>query len=138
MNPTVAMVLLAGLSTIAQAADTGTLTLACKGTTVAGYQGANPEPISMGLIVNFATRAVQGFGTPGVLDVPVKITGINDVTIAFGGSGRPLNSDWTISGSIDRVTGEVEASETSADPKTGKTFSSTSYSLKCMPTQQLF
>ena len=92
----------------------------------------------MGVIVNFASGAVQGFGTPGLLDVPVKITGINEVTIAFSGSSRPLGSDWTISGSIDRVTGEVEASETSADPKTGKTFLSTGYSLKCTPTKRLF
>jgi hypothetical protein len=92
----------------------------------------------MGVIVNFGSGAVQGFGAPGLLDVPVKITGVKEVIIAFGGSGRPLGSDWTISGSIDRVTGEVEATETSADPKTGKTFSSTGYSLKCRPTQRLF
>lgn len=133
------MILVAGLSTMAQAAETGTLALACKGTTVAGYEGANSEPISMGLIVNFTTGTVQGFGTPGLLDVPVKITGINDVTVAFGGSGRVFGSgDWSIIGSIDRVTGDVEATQTSTDAKTGKMISSTGYSLKCRPTQRLF
>src|SRR5690242_2558318 len=107
MKTLTAMLLVAGLSMMAQAAETWTLTLACKGTTVAGYERANPQPISMGVIVNFGSGAVQGFGTPGLLDVPVKITGVNEVTIAFGGSGRPLGSEWTISGSIDRVTGEV-------------------------------
>jgi len=123
---------------MAQAAETGTLTLACKGTTVAGYEGANPDPISMGLIVNFTIGTIQGFGTPGLLDVTVKITGINDVTVAFGGSDRVSGSDWSIMGSIDRVTGDVEATQTSTNPTTGKTFSSTGYSLKCRPTQRMF
>src|SRR5215813_8450320 len=138
MKPVAAMILAAGLSTMAQAAETGTLTLACKGTTVAGYEGANPDPISMGLIVNFTIGTIQGFGTPGLLDVTVKITGINDVTVAFGGSDRVSGSDWSIMGSIDRVTGDVKATQTSTNPTTRKTFSSTGYSLKCRPTQRMF
>ena len=44
----------------AQAADT-TLTLACQGTATAtgGAQPDKPEPVSMGIIVNFTTRTVQ-------------------------------------------------------------------------------
>jgi hypothetical protein len=57
----------------AQAADT-TLTLACQGTTISGLENAKPEPVSMGLSVNFTSRTVQGFGAPGVMDYPVKIT----------------------------------------------------------------
>jgi hypothetical protein len=137
------MILVAGLSTAAQAVETGTLTLACKGTTVAGYNGGQPEPYSMSLILNFTDGKVQGFGTPGLLDPPVKITGINDVTVAFGGStqasARVLGlSDWSLNGTIDRVTGEVEASQTLTDAKTGKTFGSTAYSLKCRPMQRMF
>jgi hypothetical protein len=37
----------------------------------------------MGIIVNFTNKTVQGFGAPGVLDYPVKITASNDVTVAF-------------------------------------------------------
>jgi hypothetical protein len=44
-------VMLVGLST-ARAADE-MLTLACKGTTIAGYEGAKPEPLSMGIIVTW-------------------------------------------------------------------------------------
>jgi hypothetical protein len=47
-------VMLVGLPT-ARAADE-MLTLACKGTTIAGYEGAKPEPLSMGIIVNLAFR----------------------------------------------------------------------------------
>ena len=55
-------VMLVGLST-AQAADT-TLTLACQGTTTATTAGTEdkPEPISMGIIVNFTKKTVHGFG----------------------------------------------------------------------------
>jgi hypothetical protein len=133
-----AMLVVVDLSTTAHAAEPATLTLACKGTTVTGVEGAKPDPISMGLIVDFTARTVQGFGTPGLLDVPVKITGINEVTVAFSGSDRVLGSDWSILGSIDRVTGDVEATQVSTDAKTGKIFASTGYSLKCRPTQRMF
>jgi hypothetical protein len=52
-------VVLVGLPT-AQAADT-TLTLACQGTTTSGLEDAKPEPISMGIIVNFAKKTVHDF-----------------------------------------------------------------------------
>jgi hypothetical protein len=64
----------------AQATD-ATLTLACKGTTSSGVENAKPEPVSMGIIVNFMKRTVQGFGI-----YPVKITAWNDVTVVFEGS----------------------------------------------------
>jgi hypothetical protein len=70
--------------------------------------------------------------------VPVKITGVNEVTVAFYGSARVVTSDWTMRGSIDRVTGDVDANQTLTDPKTAKTISSTAYSLKCKPTQRMF
>src|SRR5262249_26859265 len=83
-------VMLWGLPT-GQATDT-TLTLACEGTTSgttmedAKPEDAKPERVSMGIIVNFTSRTVQGFGLPGVQDYPVKIIGWNDVTITFEGS----------------------------------------------------
>jgi hypothetical protein len=139
LNAAVIMFLMATSAT----AQTGTLTLACKGTIVSGIPDAKPEPFSMSLIVSFAAGTVQGFGTPGFSDPPIKITGINEVTVAFGGStqapARVLgNSDWSLNGTIDRVTGEVEASEILTDAQTGKKFASTSYSLKCRPAQRMF
>ena len=55
-------VMLVGLPT-AQAADT-TLTLACQGTATDITQPVDgkPEPVSMGIIINFTNRTVQGFG----------------------------------------------------------------------------
>ena len=59
---------------------------------------AKPDSISLGLIVNFKARTVRGFGHPGLMDSPVKITGVNEVAVAFGGSnksGWPLPAPWT-------------------------------------------
>jgi hypothetical protein len=66
---------LVGLST-AQAADT-TLTLACQGTVTETMmdEEKKPEPISMGIIVNFTNSTVQGFGNRDPRygeDFPVK------------------------------------------------------------------
>jgi hypothetical protein len=47
----------------------------------------------MGIIVDLAARTVHGFGFPGFFghfDFPVKIIGMNEVTIAFG--SEPLRS----------------------------------------------
>jgi hypothetical protein len=81
-------VMLVGLQT-AQAADT-TLTLACKGTTTDNMKdakGVKPEPLSIGVIVNFTTRAVQGLLLPASESVP--ISEVNDLTIAFDGGTAP-------------------------------------------------
>jgi hypothetical protein len=123
------LLVLASLS-IAQAAEpTGTLTLACQGTAKLGQK---TDPISKGIIVNFADRTVHGFGYPGAsdrFDYPVKITGMNEVIIAFHG----LNHDASesISGSIDRVTGDVEARNDTPS-------AILVYTLKCKPTQRMF
>jgi hypothetical protein len=127
-------------SPTAQAADT-TLTLACQGTTtISTTTGDKSEPISMGIIVDFTNRTVQGFGFPDYShDFPVKITGMNEVTVAFHGSNEagkgPISPDMSITGSIDRVTGDVEArSATSSDTS----LTILRYALKCRPTQRMF
>jgi hypothetical protein len=125
--------------TMAHAAD-ATLTLACQGTTTSGVEDAKPERVSMGIIVNFTNRTVQGFGTPGLMDYPVKITAWNEVTVVFGGSEDFFKETQraSIMGSIDRVTGDAEATSMVTDAKTGKIITSTSYALKCRPAQRMF
>src|SRR5690242_136952 len=95
--------LLIGLSGV-QAADTR-LTLACQGTTTWAVEDAKPEPFRMSIMVDFTNGTVQGFGTPGSKlgdDFPLKITGMNEVTIAFAGHNRIFEADWSINGTIDR------------------------------------
>jgi hypothetical protein len=131
------MLLVAGLST-AQPAD-ATLTLACQGTVTTAYAipaDAKSQTISMGIIIDFASRTVAGFTFPGADDFPVGITAVNDVTIGFSGVNK--TGDLTVSGSIDRVTGEIDAASVLLNPKTHNLVSSTSYSLNCKPAQRMF
>src|SRR5262245_65033705 len=73
------------LSMTAEAADE-TLPLACQGTVTETMmeEEKKPEPISMGIIVNFTNSTVQGFGNPDPNeDFPIKITEVNEATISF-------------------------------------------------------
>jgi len=77
----------------------------------------------MGIILNFTERTVQGFGDPGLIDIPAKITAANDVTVAFAGSAHPQippDLEMTISGTLDRVTGDVYATMIGTDRRTQK------------------
>ena len=83
----------------------------------------------MGIIVNFTEQTVEGFhGIKGKIDV------IDETSIIFSGSDRGLGK---VTGSIDRVTGDVSAfyhSSSSPEEETWKM----EYSLKCKPTQRMF
>jgi hypothetical protein len=110
----------------AQVAD-ATLTLACKGTATiraAPPLESKPHPLSMGLIVDFTTRTAHGTTRQGpyLFDDQLQIIESNEVTVVFRGFSQFLGMD--ISGSMDRMTGDVGMLATS---KT-KTID---YSLKC-------
>jgi hypothetical protein len=116
-----------------------TLTLACKGTTtehdMSGDQ--DPQPISMGIIVNLTDRTVQGFGTPnGVFDQPLEFGYENDTTIRFGGKDEGVVRSIII-GFIDRVTGDVQANWLFVDKK-GSLEPHMTYTLQCKPAQRAF
>jgi hypothetical protein len=127
-----------GLAITALAQQPAALTLACKGTTTSSFsEDAKPEEISMGLIINFTAHTVQGFGfAAGLMDYPVTITAVNDVMITFGGEQKLPSSTLSTEGSIDRVTGDVMATTTLRDGKTGGTLSQTAYALQCRPAQR--
>jgi hypothetical protein len=130
---------LAGLSIApAQAVEpTGTLTLACQGTITDGNsEDAKPEPTARGIIVNFAKRTVQGFDND--MAVPAEVMSVNDVIVVFGGSRTWGDTSMSIHGTIDRVTGNLEASETNYDTRHSKFTVVTNYLLKSKPTQRIF
>jgi hypothetical protein len=138
MNRVGVLVLLTwGFAASAQAQPT-TLTLACKGTTTEyRLQGATLEqPVSMGIIVNLADRTVQGFGFPFDAE-PLKIGYVNDVEVRFGGQ-QETSVRSTINGSINRVTGEVNATWLFVDKKTGNLEPHMTYTLQCRLTQRMF
>jgi hypothetical protein len=127
------------LSVAAQAVDS-ILTLACQGTTTTtqGYQlEGKHDPITMGIVVDFRTRTVHGFELSGVEVSPLKVSSWNEARVAFGGSFTDKVYERTFLGTIDRATGDVEATSTLADVKTGNS-RTTSYSLKCKPAQRMF
>ena len=135
MRAVTAVTLLAvGLST-AQAAEPETLTLACEGTATSIHKPGFHEPVSMGIIVNFTRRTIQGLGLFRVGEDDIKVTTMNDVAVEFRGSKpkRGYELDWTIMGRIDRVTGDVSALK-----KTDMPYDLTEYVLKCRPAQRLF
>src|SRR5262249_23140777 len=131
-------VVLVGLPT-AQAADTP-LTLACQGTTTSSEEDAKPEPISMGIIVNFTKKTIHGFVDAFFGEAPIKITGVTETSVSFGSSDQVLEKVMSrnVMGGIDRVTGDVWADFKWSDAKTGKASTSTTYTLKCRPAQRMF
>ena len=85
----------------------------------------------MGLIVNFATRTVDGTERqrPYIFDDKLQIAEWNEVTVIFHGFSQFLGMN--ISGSMDRMTGDVGMVATS-------TTQTIDYSLKCTPSQRMF
>jgi hypothetical protein len=128
-----AMLVFAGLST-AQAAEPATLALACQGT-VTNIMAAKPkpEPVSMGITIHFAEGTVEGFGA-----FPAKIRTANELTVGFERDSEQ-SGIWTIYGSIDRVTGDVQAAVREWNRiETSALVSWVEYFLKCMPAQRMF
>jgi hypothetical protein len=127
---------LAGLCiSTAQSAEPVSLMLACQGTVIIKRVESDydPVPISMGLIVNFTNHTVKGTARwgPFLFDDEIPITQSNEDTVTFRGLSKFLG--MTISGSMDRVTGDVGmlALETGRDGYYD-------YLLKCKPTQRMF
>ena len=103
-----------------------------------GTEDAKPEPVSMGIIVNFTKMTVHGFSDPIVGELLIKINSITQTAIDFSGGDKVGNTSRNVMGAIDRVTSDVWVHVRSADPMTGRTITSTSYALKCRPSQQMF
>src|SRR5262245_5487641 len=144
--------MLVGLPT-AQAADT-TLTLACQGTMIftspampegppapptRKMESKKSEAISMGIVVDFTKNAVYGFGFPGYSDdPPVSTTYVDEVLINFHGSKSSEGMNTSIGGTIDRVTGDVQALQVRTNEENGEDLYRRKYSLKCRPAQRMF
>jgi hypothetical protein len=125
--------MLAGLST-AQAEDT-VLTLTCQGTaTLPSMVDTKVLPILTGIVINLTKRTLEGLET--VWSIPVEITSVNEATIAFRGANRSEYGEQSIYGTIDRVTGDLEAGVSRLNAASVRT--SLLYSLKCRPAQRTF
>ena len=111
-------------SQAAQAADT-TLSLACKGTATVD---ATPKPISMGIILDLKAGKIDGFGK----SLPAEILTVDETTLVFSAT----DGSRSIDGNVDRITGDFKA--TFVMRSGGVVSWSTTYALKCRPTQRMF
>jgi hypothetical protein len=118
----------------AYAAEKGRLTLVCNGTYEANSYGGpygpsigEPQPVtSLGVVVNFSEHEVEAVKFGG------HIEDIDGASISFKNPG----DDFPMSGSIDRVTGALEAFKQIALSSGEKI--NYSYHLHCKPAKRMF
>ena len=94
--------------------------------------------VDFSLVVDFDRHGVSGFWTQmnGVHDM-IPITAIDANSVSFKGSKKLAGSmDDSIEGSVDRITGKIDANETWLS-RTGS-LSMLTWDLRCKPTKPLF
>jgi hypothetical protein len=106
------------------------LTLSCDGTMKAEEEQEKPHAITnMGLIVNFDAGVVTGF-----TGIAARIDEVNANSVSFKGiTTHPSRTEWTVHGTIDRITGSLGATVTWFNPET-KLLMRMNYELTCKPT----
>jgi len=89
------------------------------------------HPISkMGLVVNFEAGVVTGF-----TGITARIDKVSANSISFKGTTAHLSgTEWSVHGSIDRITGSLGATVTWFNPKTNNLLIKMNYELICKPT----
>ena len=87
----------------------------------------------MSIVLNFTTRKVEITGFS--LLFPISIMHTTDAVVFFGGYEEVDTSSRGFSAMINRLTGEMEAIDTA---QANGLYSTTSYALKCRPTQRMF
>ena len=124
-----------GLATAQAAEPTGTLTLACEGTATQDTEPDAKQPISMGIVLNFTTRTVQGFPHIGGAEI-TKVDDGHIVFVARYHGSKEVHDEWGFVGTIDRVTDDLKAHWMLMNMETGN-FRIVAYSLKCKTTQRM-
>ena len=103
------------------------LTLTCNGTMSSG----GDQPISILMMLNLANRTVRGIGLPGLIDYPIRITTVDDKKITFSSTEAFSHTISSVAGTVDRETGDLEATSTMADEQTLRKFSGITYVARC-------
>jgi hypothetical protein len=103
------------------------LTLSCDGTMKEEEQEKPQAITKMGLIVNFDAGVITGF--TGII---ARIDEVNANSVLFKGTTiHPSGAEWSVRGTIDRITGSLGATVTWFNPKTNNLLN---YELTCKPT----
>jgi hypothetical protein len=121
-------------------AEPPTLTLTCKGATTAYRTPINnitdPQPISLGLIVDLTNETIKGFPFPG----DIEIIQVTETHIVF----RKTSGTLVVDGRIDRITGDVEGHSAQYKSlastemlKPDNVMGGFTFSLKCKPAQRM-
>ena len=112
-------------SMTAPAADT-TLTLSCKGKQTSGVgERKSSEVINIGIIVDLQKNTVAGLEPT----VPLTIDFLAETTLSFSRA----ETDWQMSGTLDRMTGSLVATSVRSNPNV-----MLSFALQCKPMQRMF
>jgi hypothetical protein len=90
----------------------------------------------MGLIIDFTTKTVAGFERVfPTFTGTVKIIIVDNTSIGFSGTD---GGGGAVFGTVDRITGDVEAATEHWNQETNKLQWATVYSLQCKSTQRMF
>jgi hypothetical protein len=105
------------------------LTLSCDGTMKAEDQEKPHAITKMGLIVNFDAGVVTGF-----TGITARLDEANANSVSFKGTTtHPSGAEWSVHGTIDRITGSLGATVTWSNPKTNNLLMRMNYELICKP-----
>jgi hypothetical protein len=106
------------------------LTLSCDGTMKEEEQEKPHAITKMGLIVDFDARIVTGF-----TGITARFEEVNANSVSFkANTTHPSGVEWSVHGTIDRVTGSLGATVTWFNPKTNNLLMRMNYELICRPT----
>src|SRR5262245_22831536 len=103
------------------------LTVSCVGTMKAEDQEKPHAITKMGLIVNFDAGVVTGF-----TGITARIDEVNVNSVSFKGTTtHPSGTEWSVHGTMDRITGLLGAAVTWLNPKTNNLLMRMNYELIC-------
>jgi hypothetical protein len=106
------------------------LALSCDGTMKAEDQEKPHAITKMGLIVNFDGGVVTGF-----TGITARLEEVNANSVSFKGTTiHPSGAEWSVDGTMDRITGSLGAAVTWFNPKTNTLLMRMNYELICKPT----
>ena len=130
------------LSTLLSAYAAEPFALTCQGVVKQGIPGpptdlypgkqGDPKSVSINIVLDFTTRKIE---IPGFSSFPIGIVQATDALVTFNGYDKTQGYSWAFMGTINRVTSEMEAAYTVV---TNELYSTTTYDLKCRPTQRMF
>jgi hypothetical protein len=127
---------------LASPVQAASLTLGCSGTLttmhvsqvgVASDTGKE-NIVDFSVVIDFDQRTVSGFGGGG----PLPITAVDVNSVTFAGSQKGAAVDQHIGGSVDRITGKIDATERQYFATLDDAREILEWDLRCRPTRRLF